>query len=205
MQRFIEGVRNLELKRNLALVYAQEQYVETPPTAEALRISMRVPARSENFPAPQQQLQNPVLVNPQNPTSAAAAPVPNAQQPPQQPVANRQQSARACFNCGDPSHFVADCPLKDRAQKPLQQLVNSCRTNIAGERTCPSNPRGINNDILPAALPERGTAAFCVTCGRTGHVASNCMAPEIVATVDQMRAAWYAHAPQSVESTYRFR
>ena len=128
-------------------------------------------------------------------------PVPNAQQPPQQPVANRQQLARACFICGDPSHFVADCPLKDRARKPMQQLVNSCRTNIAGEWTCPSNPRGINNDILPAALPERSTAAFCVNCGRTGHVASYCMAPENVATEDQMRAAWYAHAPQSVEST----
>ena len=83
----------------------------------------------------------------------------------------------------------------------MQQLVNSCRTNIAGEWTCPSNPRGTNNDILPAALPERGTAAFCVNCDRTGHVASNCMVLENVATEDQMRAAWHAHAPQSVEST----
>ena len=30
MQRFIEGVRSFELKRNLALMYAQEQYVDTP-------------------------------------------------------------------------------------------------------------------------------------------------------------------------------
>ena len=30
MQRFIEGVRNLELKRHLALMDAQEQYVEAP-------------------------------------------------------------------------------------------------------------------------------------------------------------------------------
>ena len=57
MQRFIEGVRNLELKRNLALMYAQEQYVETPPTVEALQFTvqqylrMRGPARSENYPA----------------------------------------------------------------------------------------------------------------------------------------------------------
>ena len=34
MQRFIEGVRNFELKRNLALMYAPEQYVEAPPTVE---------------------------------------------------------------------------------------------------------------------------------------------------------------------------
>ena len=34
MQRFIEGVCNFELKRNLALVYAPVQYVEAPPTVE---------------------------------------------------------------------------------------------------------------------------------------------------------------------------
>ena len=58
MQRFIEGVRSFELKRNLALMYAQEQYVDTPPTVEALRFTvqqylhMRGSARSETFPAP---------------------------------------------------------------------------------------------------------------------------------------------------------
>ena len=61
MQRFIEGVRSFELKRNLALMYAQEQYVDTPPTVEALRFTvqqylhMRGPTRAENYPAPQQQ------------------------------------------------------------------------------------------------------------------------------------------------------
>ena len=40
MQRFIEGVRSFELKRNLALMYAQEQYVDTPPTVEALRFTV---------------------------------------------------------------------------------------------------------------------------------------------------------------------
>ena len=41
MQNFIEGVRNFELKRNLALMYAQEQYVEAPPTVEALRFTVQ--------------------------------------------------------------------------------------------------------------------------------------------------------------------
>ena len=56
MQRFIEGVRNFELKRNLALMYAPEQYVEAPPTVEALRFTvqqylrMRGSARSNNYP-----------------------------------------------------------------------------------------------------------------------------------------------------------
>ena len=54
-QRFIEGVRNFELERNLALMYAQEQYVDAPPTVEALRFTvqqylrMRGSARPETF------------------------------------------------------------------------------------------------------------------------------------------------------------
>ena len=68
MQRFIEGVRNFELKRNLALMYAPEQYVEAPPTVEALRFTvqqylrMRGSSRSDNYPMispPQQQAGNP--------------------------------------------------------------------------------------------------------------------------------------------------
>ena len=35
MQKFTDGVRNFELKRNLALMYAQEKFVEKPPTEEA--------------------------------------------------------------------------------------------------------------------------------------------------------------------------
>ena len=134
MQRFIEGVRSFELKRNLALMYAQEQYVDTPPTVEALRFTvqqylrMRVSARSETFPSPlQQQLQQPASGNQQNQIQAPVAQVPsNAQQIPQQHAAFRQQPQRKCFNGGDPSHFVADCPMKDRTRKPVQQVVNSC-------------------------------------------------------------------------------
>ena len=197
-QRFIEGVRSFELKRNLALMYAQEQYVDTPPTVEALRFTvqqylrMRGSARLENYPAPQQQQHPPVAANQQNQMQAPAPQAPAAQHLPQQPAAFRQQPQRTCFNCGDPSHFVADCPLKDRARKPVLQAVNSCRTNLAGEWVCPSNPRGMNDDVMPATLPEQGTSAFCVNCGHTGHVASDCMMPDNVATEEQVKAAWYA-------------
>ena len=112
---------------------------------------MRGPIRSENYPAPQPQS---LLASQQNPIPAAAPQAPKVQLPPQ-PVAVRQQPPRAFFNCGDPSHFVADCHLKNRARKPVQQLVNSCRTNPAGEWTCPSNPHGMNNDVVPAALPAQ--------------------------------------------------
>ena len=61
IQKFIEGVRNFELKRNLGLMYAQEQYVETPPTVEALRfivqqnLRMRGSNRPEKYQMPQPQ------------------------------------------------------------------------------------------------------------------------------------------------------
>ena len=206
MQRFIEGVRSFELKRNLALMYAQEQYVDTPPTVEALRFTvqqylhMRGPIRSENYPAPQQQ-QQPLLARQQNPILAAAPQAPNWQLPPQ-PVAVRQQPpkpSRAYFNCGDPSHFIADCPLKDRARKSVQQLVTSCRTNPAGEWSCPSNSQGMNNDVVPAALPAQAPPTLRVTFDCTGNTASECMVPGNAATEEQVKAAWYAPVANSAD------
>ena len=55
MRRFIEGVRNFELKRNLALMNAPEQYVEATPTTEAVRFTvqqylrMRGSSHPENY------------------------------------------------------------------------------------------------------------------------------------------------------------
>ena len=206
MQRFIEGVRSFELKRNLALMYAQEQYVDTPPTVEALRFTvqqylhMRGPIRSENYPAPQQH-QEPLLASHQNPIPAAAPQAPNGQLPPQ-PVAVRQQPpkpSRACVNCGDPSHFVADRTLKDRAHKPVPQLVTSCRTNPAGEWSCPSNSQGMNNDVVPAALPAQAPPTLRVTFDCTGNTASECMVPGNAATEEQVKAAWYAPVANSAD------
>ena len=172
--------------------------MDTPPTVEALRFTvqqylrMRGSARTETYPAPLQPQQQPVSTNHQNQIQAPAPQAPNAQQLPQQPVAFRQQLQRTCFNCGDPSHFVADCPLKDRARKLVQQVVNACRMNMAGEWVCPSNPRGMNDNMMPAALPEQGITSFCSNRGRTGHVASDCIMPENAATEEKVQAAWYA-------------
>ena len=116
MQRFIEEVRNFELKRNLALMYTPEHYVEVPRTEEAIRFTvqqyscMRGYSRSDNYPIALQQQQQPAQANQQNEALAAPPPVPNMPQPPQQPAAYRQQPKRVCFNCSDPSQFVIDCP-----------------------------------------------------------------------------------------------
>ena len=118
-------------------------------------------------------------------------------------MAYRQQPPKACFNCGDPSHFVADCPLEDRARKPMQQLIISCRTNPAGDWTCPLNPHGANNDIVPAALPVHGTVTVCINCGRMGHAASDTdsLLPENATTKEQVKAAWYAPVINIAECT----
>ena len=199
MQKFIEGVRNFELKRNLALMYAQEQYVETTPTVEALRFTvhyylrMRGSNRPENYQMAQPQQPQPPPPN-QQPKLPPAIPPPMQQpkqMPPQQQAPSRQQPQRACFNCGDPSNFVIVCPLKDRARKPVQQQVNSCHTNPSGGCTCPSQPHGVNKEMHPASLPIQGTVAFCINCGCTEHSASECMAPEHPRQEEQIRAAWY--------------
>ena len=168
MQKFNDGVSNFGMKRNLALMYAQEKYVEEQPTVEALRFTVQQYRRmcgsaltDYNQAAPQQP------VPPQNQSISVQhqpvpPPVPNAQQVPPQPVAYRQQPPRSCFNCGDPSNFVADCHVNDRTRNCTQQLINSCRTN----------PHIVNNGTVPAALQVHGTVTFCINCGLTDHAAS---------------------------------
>ena len=70
----------------------------------------------------------------------------------------------------------------------MEQEINSCRMNKAGEWICPSNPRGMNDDIVPTALPEQEPAAFCVNYNRTSHVASECIMPANAATEEQVKA-----------------
>ena len=182
---------------------------------EALRFTvqqylrMRASSRSDNYPmAPRQQQQanhpqpnhSPAALPPAQKMQQQPPPQPAAyQQPPQKPAGYRQQPQRACFNCGDPSHFVVDCPLKERARNPVQQQVNSCHTNPSGGWTCPSQPHGLNYEVFPASLPTQGTVAFRINCGRTENSASECMAPEQMSHEDQIRAAWHAPAPNQFD------
>ena len=93
-QKFIEGVRNFELKRNFELMYAQEHHTEAPPTVEVLwftvpqYLRMRSSTRFENYPAPQQQQQS-SPANKQNPVPSVPPPAATARQRPQQPAAYR--------------------------------------------------------------------------------------------------------------------
>ena len=70
---------------------------------------------------------------------------------------------------------------------------------MTGEWVCPSNPRGMKDNMTPAALPEQGTTSFCINCGRAGHVASDCMVSENAVTEEQVQAAWYAPVTSSAD------
>ena len=127
---FIVGVGNFELKRNFALMYAQEPYVEEPPTMGALyfKVQQYLPihcsALTEFYPAA--PLHEDPSMNQQNqvPQSAASPQASNWQQWTQRHVVDRQQPPRASFKYG-----VADCTLKDRSRKSIHQQVNSYHTN----------------------------------------------------------------------------
>ena len=162
---------------------------------------MSVSSRGENYPMAPQQQRQPLHANqPQNQAPIAPVRAKHATTA-STPSGVTTTTLGACFNCDDPSHFVGDCPLKDRAQKPLQQLVISCHTNPSGGWTCPSQPYGMNHEVFPASLPVRGIVAFCINCGRTEHSASECMPPENIRQEEQVRAPWYALLTNQFDGT----
>ena len=52
LQRFLEGVRNAPLRREMSIIYAPETTVTAPPTVESLRFTARQSQR--NRPKPSQ-------------------------------------------------------------------------------------------------------------------------------------------------------
>ena len=101
LQRFMEGVRNGDLRRNLATMYAHEHYLNDPPTVEALRyatqqyLRTRGPSRdgAQNNWQNRQQFQ-PAMPPPRVLPQPMNAPAPAA--PVQQPAA----FLRSCATTG---------------------------------------------------------------------------------------------------------
>ena len=102
-------------------MYAPEQYVEAPPTVEALcfivqqYLRMRGSSRPDNYQMAPPQQQQPPQPN-QQPNLPAAIPPPPAQpaQPPphQQPAPYRQQPQRAVFQLRRPITFRDRLPAE---------------------------------------------------------------------------------------------
>ena len=58
LQRFMEGVRDPVLRRELAIVYASETFLTEPPTVESLRFTTRQLQRNRPDPP---NLNNPMI------------------------------------------------------------------------------------------------------------------------------------------------
>ena len=115
LQRFIEGVRDPVLRRELAIVYASETFLTEPPTVESLRFTTRQLQRNRPKQTHPQQPYDPRLAMRSRPHPFVPLPpnkmvMPQGVLPSPAPPSNvpaapavmvpARVPAGACFHCG---------------------------------------------------------------------------------------------------------
>ena len=170
----------MELRRNLATMYAHEHYLNEPPTVEALRyateqyLRTRGPVRESpievsNMEPLHTDIPQPEL-HPQATTNASGSPhapiaQPHAPQqfaPPKPPeVRTPPTNVRSCFLCQQVGHSARDCPNRNRAYKPSSRFQPQPQINHVAT---PLQPTPVGNIPSESDFPP-----FCLNCAQSGH------------------------------------
>ena len=188
LQRFIEGIRDPVLRRELSIIYASETTVSEPPTVESLRFTTRHLQRTRSKSAPydaryaMRSRPHPFAPLPPNKMvfPQGVPPHPPANNAPTKPAAAplvARLPLGACFNCGQTGFFARDFPNRDQARKP----------DAAPE------PEGVKitaEDVTDGILDNHPGIRQCAHRGIFDHVDSPCTGNLVIPNEELAHNRW---------------